>query len=129
MNGTASIITELIADCDIHGVRLLLADGGGLTIDGTQDVLTPERLARLKAHKAELVAILRGASAFDVVHVVAAEPALAAHDGPSVCRCGSTKWRDVPIHDGRSTRRDCGRCGRFIRFPIWHGKDALHNEQ
>jgi hypothetical protein len=40
----------------------------------------------------------------------------------AVCRCGSTKWRDVPIHGGRSIRRDCARCGRFIAFPLWYGR-------
>jgi hypothetical protein len=39
----------------------------------------------------------------------------------AVCRCGSTQWRDVPIHGGRSIRRDCARCGRFIAFPLWYG--------
>jgi hypothetical protein len=40
----------------------------------------------------------------------------------AVCRCGSTQWRDVPIHGGRSIRRDCARCGRFLGFPLWYGQ-------
>jgi hypothetical protein len=40
----------------------------------------------------------------------------------AVCPCGSTQWRDVPIHGGRSIRRDCARCGRFIAFPLWYGR-------
>jgi hypothetical protein len=40
----------------------------------------------------------------------------------AVCRCGSTQWRDVPIHGGRSIRRDCARCGRFLAFPLWYGR-------
>jgi hypothetical protein len=40
----------------------------------------------------------------------------------AVCRCGSTRWRDVPIHGGRSIRRDCARCGRFLSFPLWYGR-------
>jgi hypothetical protein len=39
-----------------------------------------------------------------------------------VCPCGSTQWRDVPIHGGRSIRRVCARCGRFIAFPLWYGR-------
>lgn len=39
----------------------------------------------------------------------------------ALCRCGSTTYLDVPIHDGQSVRRDCGGCGRFIEFPIWYG--------
>jgi len=41
-----------------------------------------------------------------------------------ICRCGSTRWRDVTIHDGRSTRRDCATCGRFLCFPTWYGNPA-----
>jgi hypothetical protein len=40
----------------------------------------------------------------------------------AVCPCGSTQWRDVPIHGGRSIRRDCARCGRFLGFPLWYGQ-------
>ncbi len=32
-------------------------------------------------------------------------------------RCGSTRYVDVPIHGGRSIRRDCARCDAFIDFP------------
>jgi hypothetical protein len=35
-------------------------------------------------------------------------------------KCGSTITVDVPIHGGRSTRRDCGRCGRTLGFPRWN---------
>ncbi len=35
-------------------------------------------------------------------------------------KCGSTDFRDTLIHEGRSTRRDCARCGRFIDFPRWY---------
>jgi hypothetical protein len=44
-----------------------------------------------------------------------------------VCRCGSTAWRDVPIHEGRSVRRDCAKCGRFIDFPVWYEKNRIDN--
>jgi len=37
-----------------------------------------------------------------------------------ICRCGSTRYRDVSIHSGRSVRRDCARCGRFLGFLIWY---------
>ena len=52
-------LAELLADCDAHGIRLLVAGNGGLTIDAPQDALTPELLERLKTHKAELLALLR----------------------------------------------------------------------
>lgn len=37
-------------------------------------------------------------------------------------RCGSTDYRDVTIHGGRSTRRDCGQCNRFMGWPKWDGR-------
>lgn len=48
-----------------------------------------------------------------------APPAIVRIPDDAVCRCGSTKYVDVPIHDGRSVRRDCVRCGRFIEFALW----------
>jgi hypothetical protein len=43
-------------------------------------------------------------------------------------RCGSHEHRDVPIHDGASTRRDCARCHRFICFPVWYGRSLQWEE-
>ncbi|TWT86242.1 hypothetical protein Mal64_37810 [Pseudobythopirellula maris] len=34
-------------------------------------------------------------------------------------RCGSRSYRDTPIHDGRSVRRDCAQCGRTLGHPVW----------
>src|SRR5687768_5097553 len=104
MTGTPAILADLLKDCDAHGIRLLLAGDGGLTIDAPQSALTPDLLGRLKAHKAELLAMLRPAPevapALPVVASVApTKPAKA------VCRCGGTTWRDVPIHGGQSVRR------------------------
>ena len=128
MTGTPSTLAELLADCEAHGIRLALAGDGGLTIDAPQYALTPDLLGRLKGHKADLLAMLRDAPE--------AVPALrdTARDAPAkpvkaVCRCGSTTWRDVPIHGEHSVRRDCGRCGRFLDFPVWYGKDTGHNGQ
>jgi len=44
----------------------------------------------------------------------------------AVCSCGSTRWRDVPVHNGQSVRRDCRECGRFLGFPVWNGTKAEH---
>jgi hypothetical protein len=116
---------ELLLDLGRLGIRLE-ADGERLRYF-PRSALTPDLLDRLKAHKAELLAVLRPA------HESA--PALPAPTGDppakltkAVCRCGSTTWRDVPIHGGQSVRRDCGRCGRFLEFPIWYGNDNLQDE-
>jgi hypothetical protein len=44
--------------------------------------------------------------------------------GPLVAcdRCGFDEFVDVPIHEGRSTRCDCARCGLTLGFPIWYGR-------
>ncbi|MDA1326293.1 MAG: hypothetical protein O3C34_16305 [Proteobacteria bacterium] len=62
MTGTHSLLADLLADCEAHGIRLTPANGDGLNIDAPQDTLTPDLLARLKAHKVELLTILRGNS-------------------------------------------------------------------
>lgn len=129
MTDGLSLLADLLVNCEARGIRLSLASDGALTIDAPQDALTPDVLDRLKAHKANLLTLLLRASGFDADNAPAAEPVPAALVGltKEVCRCGSTKWRDVPIHDGQSVRRDCGRCGRFINFPVWYG--ALQNEK
>ncbi len=121
MTGAPSILADLLADCEAYGIRLLLAGDGSLTIDAPQDALTPELLDRLRANKADVLAFLRPATEATLA------PPLALSDTPAkpakaVCRCGSTTWRDVPIHGGQSVRRDCDRCGRFLDFPVWYGK-------
>ena len=44
----------------------------------------------------------------------------------AVCPCGSEAWEDVTLHDrdhaGQSVRRDCARCGKFIRHVRWYGR-------
>ncbi len=40
----------------------------------------------------------------------------------TVClRCHSRAFHEIPIHDGRSIRRDCASCGRFVAFSVWYG--------
>lgn len=127
MTADDSALTGLLAECDGSGIRLLLAEDGGLTIDAPRDALTPPLLERLKAHKPALLASLRierGAAR--------AKPSDGGMAPKPVCPCGSITWRDVvlthPPHNGASTRRDCGDCNRFLDFPIWYGTDTLHNE-
>ena len=68
MSGAPSTLANLLADCDAHGIRLALTDGGGLEIDVPQDSLTPDLLDRLKAHKGELVAMLLYAPEVDPIN-------------------------------------------------------------
>ena len=114
-------LEDLLVDCETHGILLELNKSGALEIEAPKDVLTTDLLARLKAHKADLLALLRQFAE------PAPVPPAQTNEGPgkrevAVCRCGSSTWQDFPIHDGPSVRRACGRCGRFLDFPVWYGQ-------
>jgi hypothetical protein len=117
---------ELLLDLDRLGIQLE-ADGERLRYF-PRSALTPDLLARLKAHKADLLAMLRPSPDADAALPAPTREA-PAKPTKAVCRCGGTTWRDVPIHGGQSIRRDCGRCGRFLDFPVWYGKATGHNGQ
>jgi hypothetical protein len=112
---------ELLLDLGQLGIRLE-ADGDRLRYH-PRSAVTLDLLDRLKAHKADLLAMLRPAPEAAPALPVAISEA-PAQPAKAVCRCGSTTWRDVPIHGGQSVRRDCCGCGRFLEFPIWYGKNA-----
>lgn len=117
---------DLLLDLGRLGIRL--EAGADRLRYFPRSALTPDLLDRLKAHKAELLAMLRPAPDLAPALPAPASEAL-AKPTKAVCRCGSTAWRDVPIHRGQSVRRDCGRCGRFLDFPVWYGIDTGQNGQ
>ena len=51
------------------------------------------------------------------------EPAVYSPPGVLLERCDRCHFegphKEELIHEGRSTRRDCGRCGRTLGFPRW----------
>ncbi len=55
------------------------------------------------------------------------EPA-AVETGDACSRCSSTEFRDTPIHDGQSVRRDCAICNRTLGFPVWYGVEQPPRE-
>lgn len=123
MNSASSPIAELLMECEAQGIELQLADSDGLTIDAPHGALSAYLLDRLKAYKRELLGVLRAPQQGipnNYEHQKAFEVEV-------VCRCGSTTWRDVPIHEGLSVRRDCAGCRRFIGFPLWYGQACLQN--
>jgi hypothetical protein len=69
-----------------------------------KSALGPDLVARLRQHKILLMAIVGSAL-------------------PQCDRCRSKEFVDVPIHGGRSLRRDCARCGQFLDFPLWYGRN------
>jgi hypothetical protein len=123
MTNTVPPLGELLAECRARGIRLAPSGVGDLTVDAPQGVLTHDLIEQLRAQKAALVAHLQ-AKCRHLTHHAASVPT-----AKPVCRCGSTTWRDVAIHDGQSTRRDCARCGRFIDFSRWYGAIALQADE
>ncbi len=119
MTNPVSAVSDLLGECVAQGIRLVANDDGDLTVDAPQGVLTPDLLEQLRTHKAELIAHLQPRcwhATRNTAQATAAKP---------VCRCGSTTSVEVLIHEGRSIRRDCARCARFIDFSRWYGTDAL----
>jgi hypothetical protein len=116
-------VSQLLTTCDSLGIRLLPDVDGGLSIDAPQDALTPELLQQLVVAKVDLLAHLAAEQLQTETPTSATAAAIA------VCRCGSTTWQDVPIHDGRSTRRDCARCARFVDFSRWYDAVALQDAE
>jgi len=54
-----SAVSDLLAECQAKGIRLLPAGNGGLTVDASRGVLTNELMEQLRVYKPELVADLR----------------------------------------------------------------------
>jgi hypothetical protein len=145
---------DLMAECCKLGIQLYPVRDG-LSVDAPEGALTPDLLDRLKVHKADIADFLRemlpefqdapvtpefrdapvtpefqDAPVTPEFRDAPVTPQVTeANSTLPVCRCGATTWVDVPIHGGRSVRRDCGSCGRFMDFPVWYGKLTLPSEQ
>lgn len=91
----AEAILDELSALDVR----LMVDGILLTADAPKGVLTPERLQVIRHHRRELIHLVRC-------------------QGPC-SRCGSLDHIDIPIHGGRSTRRDCANCRLTKGFPVW----------
>lgn len=134
MTGTRAILADLLAECDAHGIRLALADAGGLTIDAPQDALTPDLLDRLKARKAQLLASIErfeeraAIMEFDAGLSRHEAERLAAPGGPARSRCDfhgdPSDWVAAPDPERPGwIRMVCRRCGTFIGYrPAYVGR-------
>lgn len=115
-------LMEALEILDASGGRLNLV-GGRVNVVVGQEI--PEAAWQaLALHRDELASSL--AAPREVPTTRLPPPA-----GADLCdRCGATETTDVVIHDGQSIRRDCARCGRFIRFSVWYGepktKESMH---
>ena len=125
-----NLYTSLEIQLEAHGDRLRY---------WPRSAVTPDVADRIKTHKGDLLAILRSADAPQLNSLLPIDAMVSAdarcpddskvdHAGDdqeaqsiSCARCGSSEFRDVPIHGGRSMRRDCARCQRFVEFTVWCG--------
>ena len=73
MTSLPTTVADVLAECETHGIRLLPAGDGGLTIDAPQGALTPNLLGRLRTHKGELLTLFRATP--DAVGIDPPDPA------------------------------------------------------
>lgn len=128
-------VNELLTECCSMGIRIQADGRGGLHLDAPMGLLRPAIIAKLKEHKREILTALQepvnpAIGNDPSKYVEDSVPISNSADEAIVCkRCDSAEYMDVSIHDGRSLRRDCATCGRFLYFSKWYGQDTLHNEQ
>lgn len=127
MNSSPLSLAALFRECEKRGIELRPTNDGCVAINGPKSDLTPELLEVLRTRKPEILLVLHAELELDQVRAPAARQEFAAkprRPANTACRCGSTEWKDTPIHDGQSIRRDCRRCGRFLGFPQWYGRSG-----
>jgi hypothetical protein len=106
------------------GVRIENDGEAPLRIVAPKGRLTDSLKAAIRKNLQELHRELSKPAQAIVVHSLAnQEP-----DGPKCTRCGSTDRVEVPIHAGRSIRRDCGKCGFPCGHSVWYGKPVPPEE-
>jgi hypothetical protein len=106
---TAELLTDLIArgiEFQAHGDKLRFRPA---------ERLTPIDIDNIRRHKPTMLAMLR-AEGFICLNPNANPRPLDVCD-----RCGSLEYYDISIHEGRSLRRECIHCRRFMGWPRWYG--------
>jgi hypothetical protein len=140
--------TTLLADLRSRGVALTQVDGD-IQVQSPVGELSEADIQVLRDLKSELIDLLvvpsRWNEYHDAIAHAFANPSTreeigplwmtdpdgwpgsrpkAAKPTPGICpRCGSDHFKDVPIHGGKSIRRDCAKCGKFLTFSRWSPKE------
>lgn len=123
----AALLAELLAG---RGVELRVTPSGELQLRDRDKRLSPADRATVHHYADALAdwlaepATPNGESATSVVGGTTNPPPThveGSPKAPSCDRCRHAEFREVPIHDGQSIRRDCARCGRTWGFPVWYG--------
>ena len=97
--------------------------GSGFGVQGSEDRTAEGKRAPMPATRhAPPATCPRPATSSPIPSASPASSAVIPSPAPCP-RCGG-QTIDVRIHDGQSVRRDCRRCGRFVSFPMWYGKEA-----
>ena len=135
---------SLLANLTFRGVVLTKVDGD-IQIQSPKGELTDNDIQIIKDHKPELIDLLtvpsRWGEYHDAIAHAFANPSTREEIGPlwmtepdgfGPCEfhettlpgdcdhCGSDQHKDYSIHGGRSIRRDCANCGRFIQWQKWN---------
>lgn len=112
---TSPALSELVSTLTASGVHLEINDDR-LRVEAKPGILTPELVAALKCHKKPLLAMLRSEG------LPGCNPFADIRQLDQCDRCRAKNYIDVPIHDGRSIRRDCANCHRFMGWPRWYDR-------
>ena len=94
-----------IEKCTIAGILFAWGEDNTLIVDYPDELEGSELLNEIRFHKKEIIDLMQYLNR------------------AKICKCGSTETQAVAIHDGRSTRLDCAKCGRFLRWGTWNPND------
>ena len=91
-----------IKKCTIAGIVFAWGSDNTLIVDYPDELEGSELLDEIRFYKQEIIGLMQ------------------YMNRGKICKCGSTETIAVPIHGGQSTRLDCAKCGRFMRWGIWN---------
>ena len=90
-----------IKKCIIAGTVFAWGPDNTLIVDYPDELEGSELLDEIRFYKQEIIGLMQ------------------YMNRATNCKCGSTETQAVSIHEGRSTRLDCAKCGRFLRWGEW----------
>ena len=113
---TAQLLSDLVS----RGIELRVR-GDNLCFRPAERLNSAD-IESIRRHKVPLLRLLRAEGA------VYRNPAADPRPHLTCDRCEATDYRETPIHDGQSLRRDCARCHRFLGWPCWYGQSFKPRE-
>ena len=95
-------VQKFIERCTLAGIVFIWGEGNTLIVDYPDELEGSELLDEIRFYKQEIIGLMQ------------------YMNRATICKCGATETQAVPIHEGRSTRLDYAKCGRFMRWGIWN---------